>query len=51
MVGNWNGEECRDKEEEGDKGQLGPRFQVVETLIGGLSPSQVGGSEKASEPK
>ena len=40
MVGNWDREERRDKKEEDEKGQPRSRLQVVETLIGGLNPSQ-----------
>ncbi len=40
MVGNWDREECRDNEEEGDERQLGSRLQVVETLIGDLGRGQ-----------
>ena len=40
MVRYWNGEEDRDKKEQGKKGQPRSRLQVVETLIGCLCPSE-----------
>ena len=40
MVGNRDREERRDNEEEGNKRQLGSRFKVAETLMGGLGPGQ-----------
>jgi len=40
VVGNWDREECRDNEEEGDERQLGSRLQVMEALIRCLYPGQ-----------